>query len=104
VIHTIILLVLVYAAIKAALRAIFKRKPYQIQLVSAPPAARDSGSTNRDALNDRIAEIHDAAGCIAATPENPAGLFESVEQYRRRTRVREPERPAPDFTDSHLWI
>jgi hypothetical protein len=49
-IHTIILLVLVYAAIKAALRAIFKRKPYKIQLVSRydtfTPAARESGSTN----------------------------------------------------------
>jgi len=40
-IHTIILITLVYAAI----RAIFKRKPYQIQLVSRPSAAHDSGST-----------------------------------------------------------
>jgi hypothetical protein len=45
--HTIILIVLIYAAVKA----IFKRKPYQIQLVSRgetfTPAARESGSTNK---------------------------------------------------------
>jgi hypothetical protein len=49
-IHTIILIVLIYAAARATLRKLLAPKPYKMQLVSRydtfTPAARESGSTN----------------------------------------------------------
>jgi len=48
--HTIILIVLIYAALRATLRKLRAPKPYEMQLVSRPEglrfAARESRSTN----------------------------------------------------------
>ena len=79
-IHTIILITLVYAAI----RAIFKRKPYQIQLVSQPSAAHDSGSTNSD-IRDRIS-AENLAHAIATF--EPWSVSEARYEAERRERGR----------------
>jgi hypothetical protein len=48
--HTLIVIVLIYAAVKATLRKLRAPKPYKMQLVSRPEglrfAARESRSTN----------------------------------------------------------
>jgi hypothetical protein len=44
-IHTVILLVLVYAALKAIFKRLTRPAPYKMQLVSRTYAAHESGST-----------------------------------------------------------
>jgi hypothetical protein len=93
-IHTIILAVLGYAAVRAILKRLTRPAAYKMQLVPRTPATSDIRGTN-EAWNDAVAAMDDARGY---------SIFESPEQLRRRTRAPAPSRPAPDFTNSHLWI
>ena len=88
-IHTIVIAVLVYAAVKAALRKLRAPKPYKMQLVSRPEglrfAARESGSTNTFSMSEFHDKLHDAREAADAVRSAAywAGIMKRREQFER---------------------